>query len=172
MPLFKARSRARPPKAPTRIKGLRRKPGRPFDAMPAIYPVGGAPSSGRLRPPLLEHGPVTNRASCEGRSGPPGRSPANRRGVGGRRVRGPKRRRESGGRGPLSRAPRTREGSLPWRRTRLLRRGTRGAAQGGESGFGVVFFRRAGVFENALGEKAGVLSNGALDPVGDLRTGL
>ncbi len=54
-----------------------------------------------------------------------------------------------------------------------LEEGTRGAAKGGESGFfGAVFFRRAGVFEDALGEKAGVLSNGALDPVGDLRTGL
>src|SRR5271165_280477 len=41
-----ARSRARPPKAPTGIKGLTRKPSRPFGAASAFCPVGGAPSSG------------------------------------------------------------------------------------------------------------------------------
>ncbi len=45
-------------------------------------------------------------------------------------------------------------------------------AQGARSGLGVVFLGGAVVVENAVGDEAGVLPDGALDLVGRLRIGL
>ena len=71
---------------------------------------------------------------------------------------------------PLSRPPRTHEDRNASLAERRAWGGRETRPKGSGSGFGVVVFGRSVLLEDSLGDEACILPNGALDPVGHLRT--